>query len=1668
MKKLLTSLLLTTALLLLSLQASAWDHISIHANFNGTFDNWGYDQNLSADEVTINVDASSFTNGQTYQFRVRGSGSDYFTSSSLSFDFTSTSEIGSTSAATVLTKQEGTMSFKHNSAYSSNTFYLKYGTHWGTTGWYIKVTGVTSGGGGGGSSTTTLPANTSDGLYLVGNFFNTDGSTINTSNRIFKFDPTTTADSYKLDFPATVNANVRLLYVVGGNVTEWAPNLNTSITAGIISSGGNKTYTPYQTSDYCWQLSSRNDNNSEHEDDGIYEITVKLNPSTKLPSSVTFTHNPLRRVAYFISTEPGATAQPVYDSRDNTTSNFSNKTWGRIRFNSSYGLYVIGNVIHDNEDATIGMTSSTYGTHKNLKNTSILPTTNKLFLEGNGGRDFSNQNPYNEVSPNEDAIFPTITTGLYTVEYNPSNGNNEDAHATSPINHLGIRGQIQMKDGGADDPITSVSMVGPAITGTTSGDTWNWDSTAGDMTWDATERCYKLTLRTYGEEEGKDFRFVINRTQDKNLYETGSRARVPYTGRAIDHPNTVTCEPTDPNYVAYTTNGTGEFTADDYNIQFNRPAGEWTVRLYMVTEMVNNNVTRTYYYTIDGMEVPNIDLKPESMNIPFVKSEDTEVSLRVKLSSATYYKYEVYINNGANVAKETPVSYTDNSTGMLLGKLSLFPDGNPTSDNFYVGIFDGSNNSILTENTYDITGNDEITVRVKVYPTDEEGNVLIGEVYDEATYTFYTFNATATPSSGFYINEKEVTVTYTDTHNSADDIDVRYIVLGDMESPMTSTDVNEQKYQTLPANGKITLSGNPVARLYVKATLKSDDVYYTQQETSLPENATGEYQFTYSTSENYKNYLNNEVNTIPATNTGFTVFVYVDNENVVPEIRFKVVNDDNPTEVKESEWMSMYEMEVEHVKYYVATLPYGDYDKTDDSYIITFKLRDSSNRLQETDYSSKDVRNHFSYYFTVAEYTVTESSVYDYYENLGGSATVNHPMNALQSLANLSASASVVKSPMCPYYYHSVHDCTNLLDPTWGGSTDITDVSNSLSSWNGTTAEKQVLKVAPGATLTQTITPNAVKYNGNDVFYAVQAIVRRADSESTAPVKLLLGGATQLSDNGADSDTYTKGAFITNSKEAQNVVNPYGRVEAFLSHDNKKDGIETQQWRANDNEKWFKLEARATLDMINNTTNKGTLQIEIVNEGSEDLYLADVVVVPTEDFVRTTDTDGNPTYYPYSPMTSGEYISDGSGSGEPGNTTGKDFYTTTVPTSNEISDHEILPYNNVPNYGGTEIEINFARQTKDFVASYAPRRTASAPTETTPYFGHNAYSFFDRGRNLNAVVFAPKYTVIGMEPGLLTDDDETILRRHPVNVAAAQPQYIMDDIYSGSYYSYNIWETPFTMATLMLTDTDGSQWGNDHTYGTNYPFLADKVFFDRVASKGQRSTLMLPFSLTDTQMKIMFGDNYQAYKFSEINSDEKLVMTEVTGQDIAANTPFVFVINDGDATRTLLPATNDPAIINANVETSYYWNMIGNETKTMREYYWPLDQEDPSQPDLTGGGFFMGLYKFTDGLGSDSFLDTNTYKVYLYSPSKDLFSFATANADIRPFRALFIYQLPDNSTPTRRLNVVWDENVTTGITLAGDGHTVETVYDLQGRRYPAGSKLTKGVYIINGKKTIVK
>ena len=453
------------------------------------------------------------------------------------------------------------------------------------------------------------PVITADaGYYLVGNFFskhNIDGGDpedeINYSRLYFKFKDNGIVDgvhTYSMDIPASISAYMQILGVDDNNVkVAYGPGEIKAVSAATLDTNKSLTGTTLLASSDLrkntnyWSLTTRND--VTHDDDGIY--TISFTETNGVPTNWTITHNAFKRVSYLISMAEGASAQPLYNKRqtDEVTSPFTNETKEFVHFNGNSQFYVIGNVLYDAGDEYINEAHKVDNTVHKIKNIhQITPTHSKLFLLGNGGYDYTDT--FNKLSPNEGPIKFSLK-GTYFVRVNPSQGNSEIAKGE---NHYGFCYEIYTGGGSPDYP-DAISMVGPAIASTTTtvGDktTWNWASTAGDMTYDENDRCYKLVLNTTDDMVGKTFRFVGDHAITQNWYEDGITANTQYPTTQEGYSDATVA---DPNYVSYTSNCTEGTIEHENDILWNRGAGLWTVRFYIDKSQTGDNAV--FYYTITG------------------------------------------------------------------------------------------------------------------------------------------------------------------------------------------------------------------------------------------------------------------------------------------------------------------------------------------------------------------------------------------------------------------------------------------------------------------------------------------------------------------------------------------------------------------------------------------------------------------------------------------------------------------------------------------------------------------------------------------------------------------------------------------------------------------------------------------------------------------------------------------------------------------------------------------------------------------------------------------------------------------------------------------------------------------------------------------------------------
>lgn len=460
----------------------------------------------------------------------------------------------------------------------------------------------------------------SEGYYLVGNFFNFDGDTINYKDAVFKFkqqkDDAEGNAVYMLEIPATLTARAQVMSVdaTGTPVAVYGPGEVLPINNSTLPVGADSQTATTEIKDLksnikiedgtnYWDMTTRRTKRDGVGQDGSYKYYITVDPTTGEPIKWEIKYTDLKRVAFLLSTNPLGSALTVGSTRAKNTFEGHND---KIQANFNSGKY-FGSLYMDNDDEYYGVSndlasnnslSSSYG-YEAIENDIDRPTYNKLFLFGNGGLDINQSDEAKKAAANWGTFKCPATSGVYVLEFNTNKGNgkNEAAHGGTGAEILKVSNR---------EVITSLSMVGPAIPGTTTGNKWDWASNVAGMDFDVSENCYKLTIATTEENRNKVFRFVGNHTQKINWFENSNvdqkemAAKYNDDGKfGIGH----TASPSDPNEVSYTQDGlneTDKSKEDNLDIIWNRPAGTWTVRFHIYTySQDGNNPSYRYFYTIN-------------------------------------------------------------------------------------------------------------------------------------------------------------------------------------------------------------------------------------------------------------------------------------------------------------------------------------------------------------------------------------------------------------------------------------------------------------------------------------------------------------------------------------------------------------------------------------------------------------------------------------------------------------------------------------------------------------------------------------------------------------------------------------------------------------------------------------------------------------------------------------------------------------------------------------------------------------------------------------------------------------------------------------------------------------------------------------------------------------
>ena len=493
---------------------------------------------------------------------------------------------------------------------------------------------------------------TGDNYYLVGNFFTDDGDNINYGRKIFRFEPDGSGN-YTLDIPATLTVDCQVVRVINGTITEvYGPNGTVNVnTSNLIDDSfiTNTLGTTTKKSSNLWKFTDRG-----LESDGLYTITL-----SESATKWSIKHNGKKRMAYYLSTMEGATAQPSYTEEkgslviNNNKKIYDNRYFGYVYLEQGAGCYVISNL----------------KTQQDSGNTELSKTAPKLYLQGNEDGVIGGGDGGAKVFPNGTS---NITSKPFTIgneekalsvmlEYNPTQGNNDGKYTYKFSDGTSLSGRVLKVNstdaaGSSLPEITSMQILGPGVNGS-----WNVNE-AIPMTYNPTERCWQATVYTNNEEsEVNLFRFIVNNSLMYNFGDDETKARVPY----LTATDGVSALPSDPNKVIYhkESSETGK-TGDD--IIFNRPAGEWTVRFYITQEISGKDGKYTYdfKYTIDGREYN------DEVTIPSTKVGEKYVLLRTysNIIDCKPVDDNVHIFVAHKFAKEG----TDTKYGAITGKVHLY------------------------------------------------------------------------------------------------------------------------------------------------------------------------------------------------------------------------------------------------------------------------------------------------------------------------------------------------------------------------------------------------------------------------------------------------------------------------------------------------------------------------------------------------------------------------------------------------------------------------------------------------------------------------------------------------------------------------------------------------------------------------------------------------------------------------------------------------------------------------------------------------------------------------------------------------------------------------------------------------------------------------------------
>ena len=1459
-----------------------------------------------------------------------------------------------------------------------------------TTNRYVKITGVKSSSGGGGSSTTTC----APGLYIYGEKYGKKGD-----QYIYKLQRSSdiqyyislnaingaewsNVQSYETgqgidnNTISTIGQTFHLVYVdANGKETDYYPSTSGYGLSGTDPNVGSSKTKSFSTTTY-------NDwtigaLNSSELNGGIYNFYVNTDVNG-VPLNWYYEPDQTRIVAYEVNSSTNTTDAYLYGRRANTTGAYNKNFFGMVSFvKDGYLTYLFGGV--------------TYGRRKNSNNTHDMAVA--------------------AYSPNAMQFDKDgHDTGIYSTEFNPT----RDYIITG------------------DKKPTRIFIIGSAINPELSDTYTTWDpSNAVEMIYDSEEGCYKTTITL---NKDKQFRFLLDHNttgEATSLSDNfGEDANLPGNGGDTDYNNKVEVE-------SSSTSGN--------NIVFNPETKTYVIRFYVERKADKQGFQWTndygiYRYTIEEPAHLSTTITPPTATVAYGAS----LTPKVEVNDPNNRTKRIYAYTTDGTAPTI-----DTTTGKATGTTKVvtynYDEVIPTSD---LGTFYMEPGNVLTfiYRNGDITKTTELpgtTVTVKVQAVYEVG-ARIGTPGDKTPDYYldgniatgvYTFEPAGAVPGGDYtltvtnketvsVNKVVADVVVTNKATGKDDgVDVYYTTDG--SDPTTTTSPTGFK-PFLVRNRKITIYAKP-GDVSKSGTIKV--FTFNPINRSIIQSSCN-YDLTYSTSEGgYLNYQNNNSTGNTIGGDGHVV-VYVQPYSSDKEGHY----DANDARIYAYEKLT----DGSHASLNIPQTPFTLADTTTvkGEKWYYFDLEPSKNSKEVSvllgyigSYSNATVANackdmFLKFDMATGQITdVTHAYTGDHFYTTGEGGTKTEAANPS------SKEAFIYVQVPAPWVKGNSVKVLNKDAELSGASVEVqgaaetSDLSRVCKiSVPTTLADKTELTIKPYKGETPSSLSFPIEYqNGGYYFY---------ESASHYSTKAPLVFSP---DADTDKDYRSKGRKDINHVTTGDKTHYLAKSWTYSPETESKTTSITDNWNG---------AKSATVNVIPT----GTTISQTVNGLSPDsTYTVQMIVrgksgakgTMTLEGAKTTTDELNLTGYD----AQGVITADGRVEYLLNNDTTKNGWQKLEASVKPATDGTVTVKLTA---NGNEMQLSDVTllenaNTKGHVWTTAPTSNETTEYDLSDRTKANAFSFFDRGDNKNAIIYANANTVLGM-----SENTYDVAVAIPVSSPAKAIHRASSDAQDGTTPEYSMHTFALTAQAQDGTrNTDGSGsaafWATAWKYSVSNAFKAEAFAFDRHFTKDKRSTICLPVALSQDDVESIFGTDTKFYDLKSVDVKKYTIdATQVTEDGMKADHPYIIY----------LPDTYD------------FGSVKGSFTI-------PATSKEAPHVALSGGYTFYGNYE------QDSIYYNDKEKCYNFGSAEGgrFYRVKYAGVVSKPFRAYIKADNP-SSSPAKMfvLNIV--DDTTTGIEKVKEAsdNADGPVYTLTGVRVAEkfSSTLPPGIYIQNGRKVIVK